>query len=156
LNQYYTTQVNVDFCIEIYKRYITLDKNKDIVIEPSAGCGSFINSIKKLCNNNVFIDIDPKHTLIKEGDFLEFSMNLQKFKKVHVLGNPPFNLATKFIKKATSISDVIGFILPLSFRKQSRKKSFSLNFHCIHEQFLPNNDFYFNGVLHKVPSVFQI
>ena len=35
-----------------------LDKN-DLIIEPSAGNGSFIKGIKSLTNNFIFFDIEP-------------------------------------------------------------------------------------------------
>jgi hypothetical protein len=156
LDQFYTTENNVTVCMQIYEKFIVIDKEKDIIIEPSAGCGCFINDINRLCNTKIFVDIDPKHKAIQKGDFLEFNNNLDKFKKVHIIGNPPFNIVTKFIKKASKIANIIGFILPLSFVKESRKKIFPLNFHCVHEHVLLNNDFYFNNNVRKIPTVFQI
>jgi hypothetical protein len=140
----------------VYNEFISINKEKDLIIEPSAGCGSFMNGLDKLCNNVVLIDIDPKHERVKKGDFLKFNRNLDKFKKVHLLGNPPFSHVNLFIRHACKFSDVIGFILPLSFRKESRKKIYPLNFHFIHEYVLLNNSFSFNGGTRKVPTVFQI
>jgi hypothetical protein len=154
--QFYTTANNAAVCMRIYKKFISIDKEKDIIIEPSAGCGSFIKGINKLCNTVILLDIDPKHKDIQKGDFLGFNKNLDKFKKVHIIGNPPFNIVTKFIKKASNFANVIGFILPLSFVKESRKKVFPFNFHCVHEHVLLNNDFYFNNNVKKIPTVFQI
>ena len=156
LDQFYTTANNVTICMQIYIKFIAIDRNKDIIIEPSAGCGSFINSINKLCTTKILMDIAPKHSAILKCDFLAFNIVLDKFKKVHIIGNPPFSIANKFIKKASTISDIIGFILPLSFRKESRKKIFPLNFHCVHEHVLLNNDFYFNNSICKIPTIFQI
>jgi len=89
-------------------------------------------------------------------DFLYLNSNLGKFKKVHIIGNPPFNAVNKFIKKASKIANIIGFILPLSFVKESRKKVFPLNFYCVHEHVLLSNDFYFNNSVRKIPTIFQI
>ena len=155
-DQFYTTQNNVSICTQVYNKFININKEEDIIIEPSAGCGSFINSINKLCNNIFLIDIDPKHKLIQAGNFLNFNKNLDKFKKVHLIGNPPFSIINKFLKQAFKITDSLGFILPLSFRKESRKKIFPLNFHCIHEHIVLDNNFHFNGREHKVPTIFQI
>ncbi len=155
-NQYYTTNYNILLCIQLYTYYTKIDKDQDIIIEPSAGCGSFISAIQSLCNNTLFIDIDPKHNSIKKSDFLKFEENLNKYKEVHIIGNPPFNNVTKFIKKACKIATKIGFILPLSFCKESRKKRFPLNFHCTQEHVLLNDKFLFCNKLHKVPTVFQI
>lgn len=156
LDQFFTNKNNATVCMQIYKSAITISKEKDVIIEPSAGCGSFISMITKLCDNTIFIDIDPKHNSIQIKDFLKFDSILSKFERVHVIGNPPFSIVTKFIKKASKIADYIGFILPLSFRKESRKKVFPLNFHCVYQHILLDTAFYFNNKLHKVPTIFQI
>jgi len=44
----------------------------------------------------------------------------------------------------------------LSFKKDSLKKSFPLNFHLVHETDLPEKSFLVDGVEHDVPCVFQI
>jgi hypothetical protein len=156
LDQFYTTQNNAILCTQIYNKFININKEEDLIIEPSAGCGAFINSLDKLCNNSFLIDIDPKHKRIKKGNFLNFNQNLDKFKKVHFIGNPPFNIIGKFLKHVFKFADITGFVLPLSFRKESRKKIYPLNFHCIHEHVILNNNFYFNGGTRKVPTIFQI
>jgi 16S rRNA A1518/A1519 N6-dimethyltransferase RsmA/KsgA/DIM1 with predicted DNA glycosylase/AP lyase activity len=156
LNQFYTTPKNATLCAQLYNKFKSVNKEQDLIIEPSAGCGSFIKSLYKLCNNVILIDIDPKHERIKKGDFLNFYRNPDKFKKVHLIGNPPFSHVNQFIKHACKFSDAIGFILTLSFRKESRKKTYPLNFHLIHEYVLLNNNLSFNGGTRKVPTVFQI
>ena len=156
LDQFYTTPENAFLCSQIYNKIVKINKCKDIIIEPSAGCGAFINSVNELCNNVVLIDIDPKHESIEKSDFLKFDKNLGKFNKVHLIGNPPFNIINKFIKQASKIAHIIGFILPLTFRKESYQKKFPLNFHCIHEHVLSANDYNFCGFKRKVPTIFQI
>ena len=58
-------------------------------------------------------------------------LNQNCFKKIHIIGNPPFgrqsSLAIKFIKKSAEFCDSISFILPKSFKKDSLKKHFPLN-----------------------------
>ena len=84
----------------------------------------------------------------------------EAFTKIHVIGNPPFgrqsSLAIKFIKKSCEFCDSVSFILPKSFKKDSLKKSFPLNFHLIFEIDLPDNSFLVDGVEHDVPCIFQI
>ena len=79
---------------------------------------------------------------------------------IHVIGNPPFgrqsSLAIKFIKKAAEFSETISFILPKSFKKESLKKHFPLQFHLTLEHDLPHNSFTVDGKPHDVPCVFQI
>ena len=155
-DQFYTPEILAMFCINLYSKVVVVSKTDDIIIEPSAGSGAFMAGIKALCNNTILLDIDPKHSGVTVSDFLSFNKDLSKFNKVHILGNPPFSLVKKFINKSTSIATTIGFILPLSFRKDSRKKIFPLNYHCIHETILIDNNFFNQGKLKKVPTVFQI
>ena len=46
IDKFYTKQSIVIQCIEMFKKYISIEKD-DIIIEPSAGNGSFIEEIKK-------------------------------------------------------------------------------------------------------------
>ena len=56
LDKFYTNRDIVNLCYDVIKTHIDIDKN-DLIIEPSAGNGSFINIIKKLSNNYKFYDI---------------------------------------------------------------------------------------------------
>lgn len=115
-----------------------------------------MNSLNNICNNVLYIDIDPKHDLIQKGNFLDLNFKLNKYRKIHIIGNPPFIYVKDFIKKSTKLANCIGFILPLSFRKTSIKKIFPLNFHCVYEHILSNSKYYYNNSLKSIPTVFQI
>ena len=158
IDKYYTNPAIVKKCIDAVKKYIQITKD-DLIIEPSAGNGSFIDSIKTLCPNHIFYDLEPEHDEIIKQDYLRFEYD-QKYRKVHVIGNPPFgrqsSLAVKFIKKSTTYCDSLSFILPKSFKKDSRKKYFPLDFHLIFDFDLPANSFIVDGKEHDVPCVFQI
>lgn len=162
IDKYYTKEIVVDECIKLIKNYINIDNDNDLCIEPSAGNGSFINYIKLLCNNYKFYDLEPENVEIIKQDYLLFDYKniLSKFNKIHIIGNPPFgrqsSLAIKFIKKSTEYCDSISFILPKSFKKDSLKKHFPLNFHLLYEYELPNNSFIINNKEHNVPCIFQI
>ena len=159
IDKFYTNQNIAKLCFDLFLKYIKVNKN-DYCIEPSAGNGAFIDLIKSKFKKNIFIDIKPEHNEIKEYDFLKF--NYDKFLDlvVHTLGNPPFgrqsSMAIKFIKHASKFSDSISFILPKSFKKDSLKKHFPLNFHLIKEYDIPHNSFTVNDEIHNVPCVFQI
>ncbi len=188
LEKYYTNNTIVDTCINLVKSNLFFTNKKDkiinnktnknnnikinntnnktnnqLIIEPSAGNGSFINSIKSLSNNYLFYDLEPEHSEIIKQNFLELDTDQfkNKYDKIHMIGNPPFgrqsSLAIKFIKKACQFVDTISFILPKSFKKDSLKKHFNNYFYLINEIDLPKNAFYINNdELCDVPCVFQI
>lgn len=126
----------------------------DTIIEPSAGCGSFL---KYLPSQTIAYDIEPKMDGIITVDYLTTD---NKAGNVLVVGNPPFGrqscLAKKFIKHSCKFADTIAFILPKSFKKESMKKSFDLNFHLIHQEDIKLDSFFFQNNRFKVPCVFQI
>lgn len=164
-DKFYTCQSIVDKCMELFTQHIDIDSDNDLCIEPSAGNGSFINSIKSLCNHHYFYDIEPEHDEIIKKDYLQFDFDSDiqdniSYNKIHIIGNPPFgrqsSLAIKFIKISTKFCDSLSFILPKSFKKDSLQKHFPLNFHLIHEYDIPKNSFLVNDKTHDVPCVFQI
>ena len=161
IDKYYTKPNVVSNCIDLIKTHITITKD-DLIIEPSAGDGAFIPSIKKLTNHCKFYDLEPEHNDIIQQDFLDFEYTQFKkdYKKIHIIGNPPFgrqsSLAIKFIKKCCLFASSISFILPKSFKKESMKKRFTNNYHLIHEIDLLDNSFLVNGNESNVPCVFQI
>ena len=159
-DKFYTSLSVVKLCINKIKENIIIHDD-DLIIEPSAGNGSFINSIKEISNNFQFFDILPEHPDIKEQDFLEYDLNdiKKKYNKIHIIGNPPFgrqsSFAIKFIKYCMPC-DTISFILPKSFKKNSMIKHFPKCFHLILSIDLPCNSFLVNDKEHDVPCVFQI
>lgn len=155
LDKYYTKPIIAQQCTDIFRRSININKDKDIIIEPSAGNGAFIPYIQKICKHPIFLDISPEHQLIKKADYLK--MNFSRYKnKIYVLGNPPFgfksSLAIKFIRKSCQFCDAFGFILPRSFANKYMQKSIPLNFHLIKSLKLPKNSF----IGYKVNSIFQV
>ena len=163
LDKYFTKPIVSNNCIQILKTKIEITKN-DFIIEPSAGNGSFIQSIKELTTNHLFYDILPENNEIIKQDFLELTISQIKLltnnNKIHIIGNPPFgrqsSLAIKFIKKCCEFANTISFILPKSFKKDSMKKCFNNLFHLVHENDIENNAFLVNGIEYDVPCVFQI
>ena len=159
--KYYTKKDVVNECINLFKKNIKINNN-DLCIEPSAGNGSFIDEIKTLFKHYKFYDLEPENNEIIKQDYLDFDFNKinKTFNKIHIIGNPPFgrqsSLAIKFIKKSAEYCDSISFILPKSFKKDSLKKHFPLNFHLIQEYDLPEKSFLINNKEHNVPCVFQI
>lgn len=167
IDKFYTKPHIMELCINEIKKYNFISSD-DLIIEPSCGSGAFISGIKSLTNNYLFIDIEPENSEIQKLNFLNFEikeydfLDLTKFKNnpIHIIGNPPFgrqsSLANKFIKKSSEFCNSISFILPKSFKKESMRKFFPLNFHLISEIDLPDDSFLVNEISYNVPCVFQI
>lgn len=169
IDKFYTKPDVAKICIDRIISATAINSN-DTILEPSAGNGVFIDPIKKITKNAVFIDILPDHPEIQQQDYLDSSFQIKQNKgstvcKLHVIGNPPFgrgsSLAIKFIKRSCEIADTISFILPRSFKKKSMEKYFDKYFHKIDSFDLPKNSFrvplgrnQFKD--HDVPCVFQI
>ena len=162
IDKYYTKKNIVKYCIKIIKKYLKINKYNDLIIEPSAGNGSFIEYIKKICNNNIYLDIKPENKEIIKQNYLNYNPKkiLKKYNKIHIIGNPPFgrqsSLAIKFIKKSCLFCDSFSFILPKSFKKESLKNKIPLNFHLLVEKDLPEYSFIVDKKDYNVPCIFQI
>jgi hypothetical protein len=160
IDKYYTKTSVVELCLNFVKQCIHINKN-DLIIEPSAGNGSFISGIKTLSDNCLFYDLEPENEEIVKQDYLLIdSNNLENGQIIHVIGNPPFgrqsSSAIRFIKKSCEFCNTISFILPKSFKKDSLKKTFPLCFHLVFETDLPDKSFLVNGEEYGVDSIFQI
>lgn len=155
LDQFYT---NFEYAKYAYsKLYTLIDLNTyDILLEPSAGTGSFYSLMNS--NKRIGLDLDPKCAGVVQQDFL--SWTAPENKKIIAIGNPPFgknsNLAVKFFQKCADFCDVIAFILPKTFRKASIINRLNKNFHLIYDEDVPKKSFIFDGVAYDVPCCFQI
>lgn len=160
IDKFYTKKEITYLCYKKIKKVIKFDKD-DIIIEPSAGNGAFLEIIKKISISYKLYDILPEHDEIIKQDFLNLNIHeFKDYKKIHIIGNPPFgrqsNKAIKFIKKCCEFAYSISFILPKSFKKESMKKYFDLDYHLMCEIEIPNNGFLLNNKEVNVPCVFQI
>jgi hypothetical protein len=112
-------------------------KNYDVLLEPSAGSGSFLLNLP--ADRRLGIDLSPEHSEIIQSDYLKW--NPDNSKKYMVIGNPPFgrvsSLAIKFFEKSAEFADVIAFIIPRTFRRVSVQNRLNLNFHLVYDEELP-------------------
>jgi predicted RNA methylase len=159
IDKYYTKDTVVDLCLNIVKHSIQINAD-DVIIEPSAGNGSFIAGIKSLTSNYKFYDLEPENGEIIKQDYFLYDHHATTSGRTHVIGNPPFgrqsSLAIKFIKKSCEFCNSLSFILPKSFKKDSLKKTFPAYFHLIVEIDLPDKSFMVDGIEHDVPCIFQV
>lgn len=161
IDKFYTKPRVVQQCMDFLLANLSTDAAAEIevVVEPSAGAGAFIDPIRNSFpdKEHKFYDIQPEHPDITHQDYLTTSA----FANALVLGNPPFgrklSMANKFIKHAAKSAKVIAFILPKSFKKQSAQKTaFPPTFHLIAELDLPDESFLVDDESHDVPCIFQI
>lgn len=163
MDKFYTRESTVKLCMDHFEKTVNVDSSNDLsndlVIEPSAGDGAFVSSIKAISNNYLFFDIEPENKEIQRMDYLKYE-HCGSSSKTHVVGNPPFgrqsSTAIKFIKKSCEFCDTCSFILPRSFKKPSLQRAFPLNFHLVLSIDLPCNSFLVDGKEYNVPCVFQI
>ena len=159
IDKYYTKDIIVDLCLNYVKTNIKIN-DTDLIIEPSAGNGAFINGIKSLTNNYIFYDIEPENDEIIKQDYLLYDYSKYKNNIIHIIGNPPFgrqsSTVIKFIKKSCLFCNSLSFILPKSFKKDSLKNKFPLKYHLIFEIDLPDKSFLVNENEYDVPCIFQI
>jgi hypothetical protein len=60
IDKYYTQDNIVELCMKSIMNHIDI-QNTDLVVEPSAGNGSFISKIKEITTNYIFYDIEPEN-----------------------------------------------------------------------------------------------
>lgn len=125
-----------------------------LIIEPSAGSGSFSNLIP----NCIALDIEPENEKITKQDFFTYIPPQQE--NILVIGNPPFReqstMAIRFFNYAAQFADTIAFILPKSFRKVSIQNKIDLGFWLLKEIELPKNSFLLEKQEYDVPCIFQV
>lgn len=154
LDKFYTLQNVASACIEQLNIH-----DYDLVVEPSAGSGSFFNNI--VHPNKVGMDVEPECDGIQQQDWFTYTIN-PNYSRVLVIGNPPFGkrnkLSVEFVKKATSTPNVqtVAFILPNVWNKHTLQKHIHRSFRIKSILELPNNSFTLDNILYNVPCSFFI
>lgn len=69
-DKFYTKPNIAEKCVSLFARTIKIYKN-DLIIEPSAGNGGFVNALNRFNCNKTFIDISPENNRIDKCDFLK-------------------------------------------------------------------------------------
>lgn len=137
LDKFYTTHETVDICLNSLTKIYKWDF-WDLIIEPSAGNGSFLLKIPS--DKKIGLDISPEHKDIIKKDFFDYKPS-KLYKNILVIGNPPFgkvsSLAVKFFNHAAEWSNVIAFIIPRTFRKISIQNKLNFYFHLIYDEEIP-------------------
>lgn len=155
LDKFYTLPIYSKKCIdkvcELYDISLW-----DLIVEPSAGNGSFLNQIPS--ENKIGIDISPENENIITQDFFEYNPP-PNMKNILVIGNPPFgkvcSLVIQFFNYSAKWANVIAFIVPRSFRKISVQNKLDNMFHLVYDEEIPNIPCCFSPPL-MVKCCFQI
>lgn len=133
----------------------------DLIVEPSAGGGSFFNILPE--SNRRGFDIHPTCAGIEIADFLQVgpSCFVGSPSNTLVIGNPPFgkngSTALRFLNICLKYANWVGFILPRSFEKESvLSRVKPMTAHIVHQEVLPVDSFIRNGIAHSIPTVFMV
>lgn len=165
LDKYYTKPEIAKLCYENLLALLNKNTLSDtLFVEPSAGSGTFLDAIKE---DKIGFDLAPtrnsNHEIIKTNfltDDITSHINSKKKNHTVFIGNPPFGtkskLAIEFVNKCLSYSNVVGFILPLQFRKWSVQGKINQNAKLILDLELPENSFAFMGKDYNVRCSFQV
>lgn len=154
-DQFYTKKSVAKEC---YDKVIAMypEFNYSLFLEPSAGNGSFYNLFPS--DKRVGLDTMPACSEIIKQDFFTYVPPVGQL--IMTIGNPPFgrksSIAIKFFNKAAEFSQVIAFIVPRTFKKQSIHNKLDLNFHLKLDYSLQPTSFILSEKPYRVPCCFQI
>lgn len=155
LDKFYTLPECSKRCIDKVSSMYDITR-WDLIVEPSAGNGSFLNQIPS--NKKIGIDISPEHPDIIKQDFFDYYPP-PEHKNILVIGNPPFgrisSLAIKFFNHSAKWANAIAFIIPRTFRKTSIQNRLDNRFHLVYDEELPNRPCCFSPAM-AVKCCFQI
>jgi hypothetical protein len=155
LDKFYTIPMYAKHCIDTVFQLYNKD-SFDMIIEPSAGNGSFFNQIHH--SNLVGIDIAPESNNIHKQDFFSY-LPPSESTNILVVGNPPFgrvsSLAIQFFNHAAQFCSTIAFIIPKTFRRISVQNKLNTSFHIVYDEDVPDKPCSFYPKM-SVKCCFQI
>ena len=155
LDQYFTKSEVVHRCLV----QLGSLSEYDLVVEPSAGNGTFLKAIEH--ENKIGLDIDPQHRSVIQADWFTYEVS-DEYGRVLVVGNPPYGqyhkLSSAFILRAMSFGNVctIAFILPNVYRKHTRQSIIPQDWRIASILDLGRDCFTLNGKDHHVPTSFFV
>ena len=137
-DQFYTKEDTATKCLAKLTECVDVHPF-DIIIEPSAGTGSFYKLL--IPSKRLGIDLEPKCEGLLKMDYLEFEPPPNK--KIMIVGNPPFGVMCKsavlFFNHSAKFADCIAFIVPRTFKRISVQNRLSMDFELIYNEDLPTS-----------------
>ncbi len=167
LDQFFTKPNVAELCwnniISVLPDLTDNDINDLFFIEPSVGNGVFYDLLPKGKMHRIGVDIEPKRKEFIEQDFLswDYPPSFANRENTVIIGNPPFgkrgDLAVQFFNKASTIADIIAFIVPVIFRKYFIHKELVKDYSWVYSTDLPRAAFTFNNKEdYEVNTEFQV
>lgn len=162
LDKFYTSDVAARTFISYVQKFVDLS-TFDNIIEPSAGAGALL---KHLPEKTIGVDLMPEDggsLGIIKSDFFDYeypvSSDGSPIRNI-TIGNPPFGsrskLAIEFFKHAAKSSDVIAFIIPVTWEKFSIHKQLPLGWALVGNERLPEASFELDGKPYRVRCTMQV
>lgn len=152
LDKFYTKEEVAEKCVSFLREKIPISEDS-IFLEPAAGNGAFLKFFK----NYIALDISPENEKIIKQDFFTYETSL---KNLITIGNPPFGRRSKtaidFFNHASKFSEVIAFIVPVSFMKWSVQKQLNTDFKLVDYLYLEPNSFLDREKEYSIRTVFQL
>ena len=168
LDKYYTKTDVALACVDSILQTLQcsgLDVLQHVFVEPSAGGGAFLEAAALRGQHAVGFDISPTAAGIVQNDFLSddcFAKKPAPFAALPNLtfGNPPFgrkaSLALEFVNRSLGQSVLVGFVLPLQFRKWSVQSKILPGARLVVDTTLDEDSFEFLGKGYRLRCCFQI
>jgi len=155
LDQFYTSPALAQYFVSKITSILPYD-TYEMLLEPSAGTGSFYNLLD---SRRVGLDLDPKCPGVEQLNFYDYVPPIP-YPSILTIGNPPFGKnasdAVKFFNSAAKFSQAIAFVIPRTFRKASLVNRLDDDFHCIFDETVPDHSFIFNDKPYDVWCCMQI
>lgn len=150
-DKFYTKKEKAKKCVE--KLFSLFDLKEELFLEPTAGNGAFLDYLPKF----EAYDLIPEDDRIIQKNIFDFD---SEYKEYITIGNPPFGkrskLAIDVFNKCSLYSNIIAFILPVSFMKFGVQKELNKDFKLVSFDFLPQNSFKDRDNDFDVNCVFQV
>lgn len=129
--QYFTDPALAESCVEFVGQHLHLN-DFDLIVEPSAGEGSFLSVLPPA--RRIGVDIDPRAPGVVHADFLCW-LPPREAGPILTVGNPPFGQrgakAMAFLNHACAFSEAVALILPRSFKKYTFQNRVHPYFHLV-------------------------
>lgn len=167
LDAYYTPRPLASFLVGL----LPIEPG-ELVLEPSAGGGSFVAALVKCTDEVIALDLNPDAPALGmvRGAAVDFLSVRPKTRPRWVIGNPPYNTAQEHAAHALDVTDRhVVFLLRLAFLETKKRASFWAANPCRHVWVLSERPSFTGGgtdscaygffwwdVLHDGPTTLEV